>query len=237
MTPGMSPIELQGSNGQGTAIFNPVYHALGGGNIQAPNGGSNLNVATTEQTLADLKTMVSDAPSGVLDADSAAVVANFLAGKSAMMETFSADPGTAFDTPGPDNKVYGHYSATAIPGGAGDYGGWGLAVPTKSNNKAEAYAFASYLASPAVDLKCAIANGKGPADTSTMSNPALLKVYPYLKDYPAIIADAAVRFTGVNAGNQNTALDTAVAEFLTGSLGSPASAAPKLVAAVQAASK
>jgi ABC-type glycerol-3-phosphate transport system substrate-binding protein len=237
MPSGMSPIELQGSNGQGTAIFNPVYHALGGGSISTSSGGSNLNAATTQQTLTDLQYMVSNAPSGVLNADSAAVVANFENGGSAMMETFSADPGTSFDTPGASNKIYGNYSATAIPGGAGDYGGWGLAVPASSNNKAEAYAFASYLASPAVDLKCSIANGKGPADTATMSNPSFLKAFPYLKDYPSIIAGAAVRFTGPDAGNQNTALDTAVSQFLTGSLGNPAAAAPKVVSAVAAASK
>lgn len=236
LTGGMKPISFQGANGQGTGIFQPVYRALGGGPIANPDGSPNIDPAIAAKALANLKNDADNAPSGVLNANSAAVIANFKNGQAAMMETFSADAGTTFEEQSSDNKVYGKYSAAAVPGGHGDYGGWGLAVPKASQNADAAYKFASYLASPEVDLKCALANGKGPAATPTFTNAEFLKKFPYLKDYTQVVSDASVRFTGPSAGKQNDALDTAVGQFLAGSAGSPDEAAQKLVDAVKAAS-
>lgn len=237
LSSGMYPVTLQGGNGQGTAIFQPVYRAEGGGPIAKADGSPDIDVSIAAKALTDLKLAVDNAPPGVLNADSSAVVSNFQNGKAAFLETFSADPGTSFETQGPDNQVYGKYSATALPGGHGDYGGWGLAVPKTSKNQEAAYKFASYLASPAVDLKCALNNGKGPAATATFTNAEFLKKFPYLKDYEQIVTDAAVRFTGPKAGDQNNALDQSVANFLSGQAGTADQAAQKLVDAVEAASK
>jgi multiple sugar transport system substrate-binding protein len=98
------------------------------------------------------------------------------------------------------NKYAGKFQLTAMPGGRGVLGGWNWAIPKNSKAKEAAWAWISWLTSPAADRQRTIVGG-APNRNSVMDDPTVWsKGYgkPFYMTYKDILNSAVPLCVGFN---------------------------------------
>ena len=99
--------------------------------------------------------------------------------------------------PGPGNKVVGKFAVTLLPGvggaGSSSLGGANLAVSAFSKHQATAVAFIQYLSSLPEEKQLLIDTGFPPVWTSLYSDPAMVRMFPYLPVVKQAILSAQPR--------------------------------------------
>jgi cellobiose transport system substrate-binding protein len=79
----------------------------------------------------------------------------------------------------------GTWDVTAVPGGAGNWGGSWLAVPKQTRHPAEAYALAAWLTAPEQQLRIFTETGNLPSAPKLYSDPAVTGfTNPFFRDAP-----------------------------------------------------
>lgn len=231
---GMKPFALMGDRSQGMANFNSIYRGLGGKPLENENAEPNpLDVSTAARTLDLIRTNLKEySPSGALAAGFADTPPLFASGQVAFLPAFDASPGNLFEQDSSTNAVKGKYSFAPLPGGAGDLGGFGLAIPTDSKNKENAKKFAEYMASPEVDVKCAANNGRGPVRETTFSDKSAIAANPVLPQLKTALEAGVKRYTGAKGGTLNDLVDTYTNRYVAGDFPSAQAAAEQLAAEI-----
>jgi ABC-type glycerol-3-phosphate transport system substrate-binding protein len=102
---------------------------------------------------------------------------------------------------GPAGDLAGEFSVAEVPGGKAILGAWYWSIPANSEQKAAAWAFISWIASPEHDKERVIAGG-APVRNSVMNDPEVWEQgfgEAYYKTVLAILEDAAPLADGPNA--------------------------------------
>jgi multiple sugar transport system substrate-binding protein len=122
-------------------------------------------------------------------------------------------------TPGPGNKVYGKVGVVPLPGldgpGSSSLGGANLAVSAFSRHQATAIAFIKYLTSPTEERQLLVDSGFPPVWTSLYSDPAMVKLFPYLPVVKQAILGAQPRPSIIDYDQASLAISSAVYQALT----------------------
>jgi multiple sugar transport system substrate-binding protein len=122
-------------------------------------------------------------------------------------------------TPGPGNKVYGKVGVVPLPGldgpGSSSLGGANLAVSAFSRHQATAIAFIRYLTSLAEERQLLVDSGFPPVWTSLYSDPATVKLFPYLPVVKQAILGAQPRPSIIDYDQASLAISSAVYQALT----------------------
>jgi multiple sugar transport system substrate-binding protein len=121
--------------------------------------------------------------------------------------------------PGPANKVYGKVGVTPLPGldgaGSSSLGGANLAVSAFSRHQATAIAFIRYLTSLPEERQLLVDSGFPPVWTSLYSDPAMVKLFPYLPVVKQAILAAQPRPSIIDYDQASLAISSAVYQALT----------------------
>jgi multiple sugar transport system substrate-binding protein len=121
--------------------------------------------------------------------------------------------------PGPDNKVYGKVGVAPLPGldgpGSSSLGGANLAVSAFSRHQATAIAFIKYLTSLPEERQLLVDSGFPPVWTSLYSDPAMVKLFPYLPVVKQAILAAQPRPSIIAYDQASLAISSAVYQALT----------------------
>ena len=121
--------------------------------------------------------------------------------------------------PGPANKVYGKVGVALLPGldgpGSSSLGGANLAVSAFSRHQATAIAFIRYLTSLPEERQMFDDSGFPPVWTSLYSDPAMIKLFPYLPVVKQAILAAQPRPSIVDYDQASLAISSAVYQALT----------------------
>ncbi len=121
--------------------------------------------------------------------------------------------------PGPANKVYGKVGVALLPGldgpGSSSLGGANLAVSAFSRHQATAIAFIRYLTSLPEERQMFEDSGFPPVWTSLYSDPAMIKLFPYLPVVKQAILAAQPRPSIVDYDQASLAISSAVYQALT----------------------
>jgi multiple sugar transport system substrate-binding protein len=121
--------------------------------------------------------------------------------------------------PGPANKVYGKVGVALLPGldgpGSSSLGGANLAVSAFSRHQATAIAFIRYLTSLPEERQMFEDSDFPPVWTSLYSDPAMIKLFPYLPVVKQAILDAQPRPSIVDYDQASLAISSAVYQALT----------------------
>jgi multiple sugar transport system substrate-binding protein len=122
-------------------------------------------------------------------------------------------------TPGPGNKVYGKVGVVPLPGldgaGSSSLGGANLAVSAFSRHQATAIAFIRYLTSLTSERQLLVDSGFPPVWTSLYSDPAMVKLFPYLPVVKQAILGAQPRPSIIDYDQASLAISSAVYQALT----------------------
>lgn len=120
---------------------------------------------------------------------------------------------------GPANKVYGKVGVAPLPGrggpGSSSLGGANLAVSAFSRHQATAIAFIRYLTSLPAQRQMLMDGGYPPVWTSLYSDPAMVKLFPYLPVLKQAILTAQPRPSIVDYDQASLAISSAVYQALT----------------------
>jgi multiple sugar transport system substrate-binding protein len=121
--------------------------------------------------------------------------------------------------PGPANKVYGKVGVTPLPGldgpGSSSLGGANLAVSAFSRHQATAIAFIRYLTSLPEERQLLVDSGFPPVWTSLYSDPAMVKLFPYLPVVKQAILAAQPRPSIIDYDQASLAISSSVYQALT----------------------
>jgi multiple sugar transport system substrate-binding protein len=121
--------------------------------------------------------------------------------------------------PGPGNKVYGKVGVAPLPGqdgpGSSSLGGANLAVSAFSRHQATAIAFIRYLTSLPEERQLLVDSGFPPVWTSLYSDPAMVKLFPYLPVVRQAILAARPRPSIIDYDQASLAISSAVYQALT----------------------
>ena len=121
--------------------------------------------------------------------------------------------------PGPANKVYGKVGVAPLPGldgpGSSSLGGANLAVSAFSRHQATAIAFIRYLTSLPEERQLLVDSGFPPVWTSLYSDPAMVKLFPYLPVVKQAILAAQPRPSIIDYDQASLAISSAVYQALT----------------------
>jgi multiple sugar transport system substrate-binding protein len=121
--------------------------------------------------------------------------------------------------PGQDNKVYGKVGIVPLPGlngpGSSSLGGANLAVSAFSRHQATAIAFIKYLTGLTQERQLLVDSGFPPVWTSLYSDPAMVKLFPYLPVVKQAILTARPRPSIVDYDQASLAISSAVYQALT----------------------
>jgi multiple sugar transport system substrate-binding protein len=121
--------------------------------------------------------------------------------------------------PGPANKVYGKVGVAPLPGldgpGSSSLGGANLAVSAFSRRQATALAFIQYLTSLTEERQLLVDSGFPPVWTSLYSDPAMVRLFPYLPVVRQAILDAQPRPSIVDYDQASLAISSDVYQALT----------------------
>jgi multiple sugar transport system substrate-binding protein len=121
--------------------------------------------------------------------------------------------------PGPSNKVYGKVGVAALPGldgpGSSSLGGANLAVSAFSRHQATAIAFIRYLTGLTAERQLLVDSGFPPVWTSLYSDPAMVKLFPYLPVVRQAILGAQPRPSIIDYDQASLAISSAVYQALT----------------------
>jgi multiple sugar transport system substrate-binding protein len=121
--------------------------------------------------------------------------------------------------PGPANKVYGKVGVALLPGldgpGSSSLGGANLAVSAFSRHQATAIAFIRYLTSLPEERQMFEDSDFPPVWTSLYSDPAMIKLFPYLPVVKQAILAAQPRPSIVDYDQASLAISSAVYQALT----------------------
>ena len=121
--------------------------------------------------------------------------------------------------PGPDNQVVGKFGVTQLPGvngpGSSSLGGYNLAVSAFSKHQATAVAFIKYLTSLPEEKQLLIDTGLPPVWTSLYSDPAMVRMFPYLPVVKQAILSAQPRPAIPDYDQASDAIVSAVYQALT----------------------
>ena len=121
--------------------------------------------------------------------------------------------------PGPANKVYGKVGVAPLPGrdgpGSSSLGGANLAVSAFSRHQATAIAFIRYLTSLPQERQLLVDSGFPPVWTSLYSDPAMVKLFPYLPVVKQAILAAQPRPSIIDYDQASLAISSAVYQALT----------------------
>jgi multiple sugar transport system substrate-binding protein len=125
----------------------------------------------------------------------------------------------AGNQPGPDNQVVGKFGVTQLPGvngpGSSSLGGYNLAVSAFSKHQATAVAFIKYLTSLPEEKQLLIDTGLPPVWTSLYSDPAMVRMFPYLPVVKQAILSAQPRPAIPDYDQASDAIVSAVYQALT----------------------
>jgi trehalose/maltose transport system substrate-binding protein len=121
--------------------------------------------------------------------------------------------------PGPGNKVYGKVGVAPLPGpdgpGSSSLGGANLAVSAFSRHQRTAIAFIQYLTKLAQERQLLRDSGFPPVWTSLYSDPAMVKLFPYLPVVKQAILAAQPRPSLIDYDQASLAISSAVYQALT----------------------
>jgi len=121
--------------------------------------------------------------------------------------------------PGPGNKAYGKVGVAPLPGldgpGSSSLGGANLAVSAFSRHQATAIAFIRYLTSLPEERQLLVDSGFPPVWTSLYSDPAMVKLFPYLPVVKQAILTAQPRPSIIDYDQASLAISSAVYQALT----------------------
>jgi multiple sugar transport system substrate-binding protein len=121
--------------------------------------------------------------------------------------------------PGPANKVYGKVGVAPLPGldgpGSSSLGGANLAVSAFSRHQATAIAFIQYLTGLPQERQLLMDSGFPPVWTSLYSDPAMVRLFPYLPVVKQAILAAQPRPSIIDYDQASLAISSAVYQALT----------------------
>jgi multiple sugar transport system substrate-binding protein len=121
--------------------------------------------------------------------------------------------------PGPANKVYGKVGVAPLPGldgpGSSSLGGANLAVSAFSRHQRTALAFIQYLTSLPQERQLLVDSGFPPVWTSLYSDPAMVRLFPYLPVVKQAILAAQPRPSIIDYDQASLAISSAVYQALT----------------------
>jgi multiple sugar transport system substrate-binding protein len=192
-----------------------------GGSILSPGG--NAVTVDSPQAQAGLSFLVNGLrdgwiPRSALSYEEESSWADFESGKLLFLNNWPFIYSQA-SLPGPANKVYGKVGVAALPGldgpGSSSLGGANLAVSAFSRNQATAIAFISYLTSLPEERQLLVDSGFPPVWTSLYTDPAMVKLFPYLPVVKQAILAAQPRPSIIDYDQASLAISSAVYQALT----------------------
>jgi multiple sugar transport system substrate-binding protein len=192
-----------------------------GGSILSP-GGTTVTV-DSPQAEAALSFLVDGLregwiPRAALDYEEESSAADFESGKLLFLNNWPFIYSQA-SQPGPGNKVVGKFAVTLLPGvdgpGSSSLGGANLAVSAFSRHQATAVAFIQYLTSLPEEKQLLIDTGFPPVWTSLYSDPAMVRMFPYLPVVKQAILSAQPRPAIPDYDQASLVISSAVYQALT----------------------
>jgi trehalose/maltose transport system substrate-binding protein len=192
-------------------------------------GGSILSTDGTKvtvdspQALAGLELLVNGFKQGwipkvALTYEEESAQAAFESGKFLFLDNWP-DVYGALSVLGPDNKVYGRFGVTALPGlngpGFSSLGGANLAISAYSQHQRTALNFIKYLTDQANEKEMLEQGSFPPVWTQLYTNPGLVHSYPYLRVLEQAIDTAQLRPAITNYDQVSLAISSEVYQALT----------------------
>jgi multiple sugar transport system substrate-binding protein len=157
-------------------------------------------------------------PKTALDYEEESSAADFESGKLLFLNNWPFIYSQA-SQPGPGNKVVGKFAVTRLPGvdgpGSSSLGGANLAVSAFSKHQATAVAFIQYLTSLPEEKQLLDDTGFPPVWTSLYSDPAMVRMFPYLPVVKQAILSAQPRPAIPDYDQASLAISSAVYQALT----------------------
>jgi len=191
-----------------------------GGSFLSANGTVTVDSA---QALAGLDFLVDGVRDGWISKDSLGYEeesswADFESGKLLFLNNWPFIYSQA-SQPGAANKVYGKVGVAPLPGldgtGSSSLGGANLAVSAFSKHQRTALAFIQYLTSLPEERQLLIDSGFPPVWTSLYSDPAMVRLFPYLPMVKQAILNAQPRPSIIDYDQASLAISSAVYQALT----------------------
>ena len=192
-------------------------------------GGSILSTDGTKvtvdspQALAGLELLVNGFKQGwipkvALTYEEESAQAAFESGKFLFLDNWP-DVYGALSVPGPDNKVYGKFGVTALPGmngpGSSSLGGANLAISAYSRHQRTALNFIKYMTDQANEKEMLEQGSFPPVWTQLYTDPGLVHSYPYLHVLEQAIDTAQLRPAITNYDQVSLAISSEVYQALT----------------------
>jgi multiple sugar transport system substrate-binding protein len=144
--------------------------------------------------------------------------AAFEAGKFLFLDNWP-DVYGALSVPGPENKVYGKFGFTALPGlngpGSSSLGGANLAISAYSQHPRTALNFIKYMTDLANEKEMLEQGSFPPVWTQLYTSPSLMRSYPYLHVLEQAIDTAQPRPAITNYDQASLAISSDVYQALT----------------------
>ena len=224
--PGVSGTSIKAAEGHVVTAFNNRYFGFGGGVLGEP--GSVLDVDIAERALAHLaRTAHEFSPSGALQASFPEVSAQFAAGTVVMTEMMPNTMVPFVTAQTDENHVLGKVGVANMPGGHGEAGGWGLAIPRSSNAHGLAWEFINLVTSPEWDLYCFANFGKTGIYAASYQAPEMVNQF-FIDGVQAATEGSMPRPRGTNAGEISTMLTDVITRFLAGQIPDARTAAEEM---------
>jgi multiple sugar transport system substrate-binding protein len=192
-----------------------------GGTILSPSG--TTVTVDSSQALEGLNFLVNGLregwiPQSSLTYEEESSAADFESGKLLFLNNWPFIYSQA-SQPGPGNQVAGKVGVAPLPGldgpGSSSLGGANLAVSAFSRHQATAIAFIRYLTSLPEERQLLIDSNLPPVWTSLYSDPAMVKLFPYLPVVKQAILTAQPRPSIIDYDQASLAISSAVYEALT----------------------
>jgi multiple sugar transport system substrate-binding protein len=203
-----------------TVNFAAAVQSAGGSIMSADD---NKITVDSPQALAGLRFLVSGfhqgwIPKVTLTYEEESSQAAFEAGNFLFLDNWP-DVYGALSTPGPDNKVYGRFWFTALPGphgpGSSSLGGANLAISAYSQHQRTALNFIKYMTDLTNEKEMLEQGSFPPVWTQLYTDPALIRSYPYLPVLEQAINSAQPRPAISNYDQASLAISSSVYQALT----------------------
>jgi trehalose/maltose transport system substrate-binding protein len=191
-----------------------------GGSILSPDGSVTVDSPQAEAGLSFLVNGLREGwiPQSALTYEEESSAADFESGKLLFLNNWPFIYSQA-SQPGPDNKVVGKFAVTLLPGvdgpGSSSLGGANLAISAFSKHQATAVKFINYLTSLSGERQLLIDTGFPPVWTSLYSDPAMIRMFPYLPVLEQAIRSARPRPAVPDYDQASVAISSAVYQALT----------------------
>jgi multiple sugar transport system substrate-binding protein len=213
--PGVYGTSVKASASNSESEFNTRYYGLGGKPLVGAK--SKISPSVASKALQLLKSDVAKSPAGALNATFAETGAQFQSGSVAMGEFQPTTVNSLITANTAQNKVLGKVAATVMPGGHGEMGGWGLAVPKSSPNQATSIKFAQYLSTAEIDHACFVKDGKSPVQTASYTASDVTSLF-YANGIRQSLASSLPRPSGKTGGSINTMMTNVIDQYLAGQI-------------------